>query len=84
MPNKRVTQLILPQGADQPDNAEAAQRRGLAVSLSPTPENREPVEAALERVLKDAALRATARAVQEEMAGLPTPHDMVERLAALT
>jgi UDP:flavonoid glycosyltransferase YjiC (YdhE family) len=79
-----IPQLILPQGADQPDNAEAAQRRGLAVSLSPTPESREPVETALDRVLKDAALRATARAVQEEMAGLPTPHDMVQRLAALT
>lgn len=79
-----IPQLILPQGADQPDNAEAARKRGLAVSLSPTPENREPVEAALERVLKDGDLRATARAVREEMAGLPTPHDMVERLAALT
>ena len=78
-----IPQLILPQGADQPMNAEAAQRRGLAVVLSPTPESRAPVEAALERVLQDAALRATARAVQEEMAGLPTPHDTVERLAAL-
>lgn len=79
-----IPQLIMPHGADQPDNAEAAQRRGLAVSLSPVPENRDVIETALDRVLKDGALRAEAHAVQKEMAGLPTPHDMVERLAALT
>ncbi|KFE70440.1 glycosyltransferase [Hyalangium minutum] len=79
-----IPQLILPQGADQPDNAEAAQRRGVAVSITPVPETREPIEAALDRVLKDGEMRAAARAVQEEIAGLPSPHDLIERLAALT
>ncbi|WP_224365078.1 nucleotide disphospho-sugar-binding domain-containing protein [Hyalangium versicolor] len=79
-----IPQLILPQGADQPFNAAAAEKRGVAVVFSPVPETRAPLEEALDRVLKNGEMRAAARAVQEEMAKLPGPHEMIEKLAALT
>jgi len=68
-----LPQLVLPQGADQFDNAEALVKCGAGVQAE------EPGTAELERLLDDGALRAAAQAVQAEMHALPTPAEVVAR-----
>jgi UDP:flavonoid glycosyltransferase YjiC (YdhE family) len=72
-----LPQLVLPQGADQFDNAEAVSERGVGFEGS----LEESVTAQLERLLDDGDLRAAAAEVRAELAGLPAPAEVLAQLA---
>lgn len=74
-----LPQLVLPEMADQFINAEAVRRRGcgLVVEDGPVPRG------AIERLLRDRNLAGAAAAVRDEIAALPSPYDLLPRLAAL-
>lgn len=73
-----IPQLVLPQVGDQFINAEAVRKRGCGLVV----EEGAP-DAGTLRALLDRKLVATAQNVAEEMAMLPSPADLVPRLAAL-
>jgi UDP:flavonoid glycosyltransferase YjiC (YdhE family) len=75
--NAGLPHLVLPQGADQFDNAEAVTRRGVGFAASTA----DPATDALGRVLHEAALRAAAREVRAELSSMPGPVDVMARLA---
>jgi hypothetical protein len=75
--NAGLPQLVLPQGADQFDNAEAIARRGVGFAASTA----DPATEALGRVLHEAALRAAAREVRAEVSSMPGPVEVMARLA---
>ncbi|WP_173071241.1 nucleotide disphospho-sugar-binding domain-containing protein [Phytohabitans houttuyneae] len=74
-----VPQLILPHGADQFINASAAADLGLGTWCPPA----EVDAGTVSKLLADATTAASARAAAARMAELPTPADLVTRLAAL-
>ena len=74
-----VTQLVLPSMADQPINAELVANRG--VGLAGTHDEVTP--AVLRRLLEDEDLRGAAHEVRDEIAGLPSPADLVPTLVKL-
>jgi UDP:flavonoid glycosyltransferase YjiC (YdhE family) len=76
-----LPQLVLPQGADQHDNAASVVAAGAGLSL-PAP-SAPAVADAVTRLLSDAALRAAARRVGEEIAALPSPDVALARLEEL-
>jgi UDP:flavonoid glycosyltransferase YjiC (YdhE family) len=73
--------LVLPQGADQYDNAASVVAAGAGLSLSAP--SAPAIADAVMRLLSDAALRAAARRVGEEIAALPSPDVAVARLEEL-
>ncbi|HEU5107881.1 MAG TPA: nucleotide disphospho-sugar-binding domain-containing protein [Micromonosporaceae bacterium] len=74
-----LPQLVLPEMADQFVNAEAVRRRGCALAIEDG-----PVPATvLARLLSDRGLATAAAAVRDEIAALPSPHELVPKLAAL-
>ncbi|GAA3395051.1 glycosyltransferase [Cryptosporangium minutisporangium] len=75
--------LILPQGADQFVNGAAAERAGLALVVPPSELTPDAVEGAARRLLDDPSLSAAARAVQAEIAALPSPDAVLEDLLHL-
>lgn len=68
-----LPQVLLPQGADQHRNAAAAARAGVALVLDDVG----AVAEAAARVLAEPAFRARARAVQDSIAAMPAPSDVV-------
>ncbi|KAA2254325.1 DUF1205 domain-containing protein [Solihabitans fulvus] len=74
-----VPQLVMPYMADQPANAAAVRDRGLGLVGSAEDVTEEQVRALLE----DESLRTTAHEVRDEIAALPTPADLVSKLAGL-
>jgi UDP:flavonoid glycosyltransferase YjiC (YdhE family) len=73
-----VPQLVLPQGADQFANAEALLAAGAARRLLP---GELSADAVAEQARKASSCRAAARAIAEEIAGMPSPHEVArERL----
>jgi UDP:flavonoid glycosyltransferase YjiC (YdhE family) len=75
-----VTQLVVPSGAPNYLQSDAVRERGVGVTASA-----EEVDAALvRRVLDDEKMRRAAADVRDEIARMPTPVDLVPRLAALT
>lgn len=74
--NAGLPQVVLPQGADQFDNAEAISKRGVGFVASEVDSSTDAVH----RVLSDSALRSAARAVRAELCTLPSPVDIVHRL----
>jgi enterobactin C-glucosyltransferase len=74
-----LPQLVLPQGADQFQNAAAVAKSGAGAVVRP-----EELDAdRLGELVTDRAARAAARSVAAEMAGQPTPADVVPRLVEL-
>ncbi len=63
--------LLLPQGADQFGNAEAAQASGAALVLGPDAVTVAAVTAAAQRLLDEPGFAAAARSVQAEIRALP-------------
>ncbi|HEX3649556.1 MAG TPA: nucleotide disphospho-sugar-binding domain-containing protein [Pseudonocardiaceae bacterium] len=74
-----LPQLVLPQGADQFLNASAVAKAGAGAVVRP-----EELDAdRLTELLADGPARAAARSIAAEMAGQPTPADVVPRLVEL-
>ena len=74
--------LVLPQGADQFDNADAVARAGAGLVIQPGDFNAAAVEAAARRLL-DGACATGARTVAEELAAMPSPDEVIRSLERL-
>ncbi len=77
--------VLLPQGADQFDNADRAERAGAAIVLRPGASDAAAIRAAVRRALDDPELAAGARRVAaeiEQMATVDEAATAVEELAA--
>jgi len=76
--------LVVPQGADQFDNAAAVARAGAGLVIPPAEFNRSNLEAAARRILGEGECRAGAANLAKELAAMPEPRDVLpilERLA---
>ncbi len=65
--------VLLPQGADQFDNAEACRRAGVGIVLSPHEVAAASVRAAVEQVIDEPEYAAAAARVADEIAAMPSP-----------
>ncbi|WKX70376.1 glycosyltransferase [Streptomyces sp. XD-27] len=77
-----IPQVVLPQAADQPVNAQAVLRRGVGTALEKTRPGVAELRGAVERALGDAEIRRACAEVREEIAAMPGPDAFVRRLAA--
>ncbi|SEN16938.1 glycosyltransferase [Actinacidiphila rubida] len=79
--SRGLPMVVVPQGADQflQAAAVAGARAGLAV---PPPVGPEAVVEAVTEVLKDTEYQDNARAVAAQIAAMPSPHEVADRLAA--
>lgn len=75
-----LPQVCLPQGADQFRNAEAGQRAGAALTLAPHEVSVRTVGEGVERLLAEPRFRANAERVAAEIAGMPSPAEVVRVL----
>ena len=75
-----LPQVLLPQGADQFLNADAAERAGVAIVLRPSEQDPSRVRDALAAVLEDGGMRERAGVLAAEIAGMPSPDSVVGRL----
>ncbi|MBT2414374.1 DUF1205 domain-containing protein [Streptomyces sp. ISL-12] len=78
-----VPQVVLPQTADQPANARVLAARGVAALVPPDRISAAEVRQNLARVLDEPAFRTAAHEVQEEIRVMPSPAEVVDRLASL-
>ncbi|WP_439657962.1 glycosyltransferase [Lentzea sp. HUAS TT2] len=78
-----LPQLVLPQGADQFVNADVLAETGAGVRLVGEEVTADAIEAAAGRLLDDPAAREVAGRAAAEIAGMPAPAAVVERLTAL-
>ncbi|WP_440902087.1 glycosyltransferase [Actinosynnema sp.] len=81
-----VPQLFLPQGADQFSNADAVSAAGAGVALRGEQVTAEAITASVRKLLspKDGAgHREAARAIAEEIAGMPAPSEVARQLPEL-
>jgi UDP:flavonoid glycosyltransferase YjiC (YdhE family) len=80
-----VPSVLLPMGADQPQNAARCKELGVARVLDAVSATPETVRDAVADVLSDPGYRAAAARIADEIAALPAPEDMatlLEQLAA--
>ncbi|MFD0203430.1 MULTISPECIES: glycosyltransferase [Saccharothrix] len=75
-----VPQLVLPQGADQFSNAEAVAEAGLGDRLLGDDVTAEAITDRARHLLADEAVRSAAREIAEEVAAMPSPHDVARTL----
>ncbi len=78
-----IPQLILPQGADQFMNADLLSQVGAAravVEQEPPPGT---IREAVSALMGDSAERRVAQQLRDEIAGMPSPAEVVDRLADL-
>ena len=73
-----LPQLLLPQGIDQFGNAEAAERAGAGLAL--TEVTADAVAGAARRLLAEPGFTAAARAVQDDIAAMPSADETVALL----
>ncbi len=74
--------VLVPQGADQFENAARCAELGAGLVLMPGEVTSRSVREAVETVLAEPAHRASARAMAEEIAAMPHPREAAARLAA--
>ena len=74
--------LLVPQGADQFDNAGRCAELAAGLVLMPGEVSAEAVRGAVATLLADASYRESARRLAGEIAAMPHPHDVAARLAA--
>jgi UDP:flavonoid glycosyltransferase YjiC (YdhE family) len=74
--------LLVPQAADQFENAAACAAGGAAICLHPDAVTTDNVRAAVHALLDDPAPRAVAASVAREIASMPSPADVVAGLTA--
>jgi UDP:flavonoid glycosyltransferase YjiC (YdhE family) len=76
--------VLLPQGADQFDNARACQRAGAAEVLLPEEVTPDAVREAVRRVLpEDSSYRRAVRALAAEIAEMPSAADVATELKSV-
>ncbi|WP_447002053.1 glycosyltransferase [Saccharothrix isguenensis] len=75
-----VPQLVLPQAADQFNNAEVVTAAGLGDHLLAEDVTAEAIATKARRLLTDEAVRHAARAMAAEVAAMPSPHDVARTL----
>jgi UDP:flavonoid glycosyltransferase YjiC (YdhE family) len=78
--------VLLPMGADQPQNAARCEELGVARVLDAVTAPPDAVRESVLTVLSDPAYRAAAEPLRDEIAGLPDPADavtLIERLAEM-
>ena len=76
-----LPQLVLPQGADQPFNAELVERSGAGRRLPNVAQIPGAIGAAVAALLSDGPERVVAKRIADEMAALPGPADLASGLA---
>jgi len=74
--------LLVPQGADQFDNAARCERAGAAIVLRPDELTADAVRASLRRLLEEPSYRSAAEAVAGEIAAMPTAAEAVPAIEA--
>lgn len=74
--------VLVPQGADQFDNAARCAAAGVAVVVKPDELTADAVRAALRRVLDEPTFAAAARELQAEIEAMPTPEEVAEAVEA--
>jgi UDP:flavonoid glycosyltransferase YjiC (YdhE family) len=72
-----LPQLCLPQGTDQPLNADALTPTGAALMLAPDEVTADAVEHSLRRLLDDPSYAAAAAALREQIAAMPSPDEVL-------
>jgi UDP:flavonoid glycosyltransferase YjiC (YdhE family) len=80
-----LASVLIPLGADQPENARSAARLGVALVVDSTQRTPQAVRATVRKLLADASYRARARELRDATARLPTTDHalaLLERLAA--
>lgn len=75
-----VPQLVIPQGADQFENAEMVATSGVGERLRPDELTADAIADAAARLVKDAAVRDAAHGLAAEVAAMPSPADVVREL----
>jgi UDP:flavonoid glycosyltransferase YjiC (YdhE family) len=78
-----VPQVLLPQGSDQPKNAEAVVRRGVGIALDTTTDGAETLGKAVRQVLADPSYSRAAQEVARENSARPAPSAVVAQIARL-
>ena len=78
-----VPMVIVPLGADQPDNADRTEAAGIARAVQLEGLSADAVRTALEAVLGDPRYRSRAAAVAAEVAAMPGPEAAVDQLESL-
>lgn len=78
-----VPQLVLPSGADQFQNATALARSGAGRVLPPGEAAATSVSEGVADLLDDPSYRLAAQRIQDEIAALPTPAEVVPELVGL-
>lgn len=75
-----LPQLVLPQGADQFDNADSVVGAGAALTLDGVAATGPAIVAALTRLLEEPQFRAAAAGLRDEVAAMPTADDVLTGL----
>lgn len=78
-----VPTVALPQGADQPANAQRLADLGLGITLARDEVDTATITVACRRVLEDSSYRHAARGFQRQILGLPGIDALVADLNAL-
>jgi UDP:flavonoid glycosyltransferase YjiC (YdhE family) len=78
----QLPQVCLPQGADQFFNAAACAKAGAGIALPPDAHTAEAVSDAVGRLLAEASYRDAARRVSGEIASMPSPVEVADKLHA--
>lgn len=73
--------VLVPQGADQFDNAVLCREAGVAIVLPPDADAAS-IRAALDRVLDEPGFRERAEELAAEIAAMPSPDEVAERVEA--
>jgi L-noviosyl transferase len=78
-----VPQVLLPQGADQPKNAEAVVRRGVGIALDTMTDGMERLGQAVRQVIADPSYSKAAQEVARENSARPAPSAVVTQIAQM-
>jgi UDP:flavonoid glycosyltransferase YjiC (YdhE family) len=78
-----VPQLVIPQFGDQPIHAAAIASRGVGIHLLESETDAASVRDRLFRLLDDPAISQAASEVRDEIAAMPPPGEIIERLATV-
>jgi UDP:flavonoid glycosyltransferase YjiC (YdhE family) len=78
----KLPQVCIPQAADQFFNAAACAQVGAGIALAPDGVTVEAVDEAVAKLLGDAAYGDAARRVSSEIAAMPSPTEVVDKLHA--
>ncbi|MEO8716115.1 MAG: nucleotide disphospho-sugar-binding domain-containing protein, partial [Acetobacteraceae bacterium] len=81
--NAGLPMVVIPIGADQPDNAACCAALGVGVVIEPHERTPEAIRAAVRAVMDDPSYRQAAEHMRDEMAALPGPEHAVELLERL-